>query len=607
MPAAAVALAASWAGSWVATTVFGLAAGSLGAAIVGGVVAMGLSKVGQSIIGGGDSGSASNVRSGGGGILINEAGTVTPIPIIYGTRRVGGKRVYVANSGDDNKYIHLVMTLCEGEVYGITNIYFNNVKIASASGVADGGEVTTFEAKIPDPQDPTKDKDNPYTTKTKIYVHYGTDAQTVDTNLQSAVTSSIWTNDHRLRGIAYLYVRLEYDKDVFGGLPEITCDVVGKKVRKYTDVNTYATAAATTGNYDNPAWVLLDYLTNDRYGRGISYSDIDLQSFIDAAAYCDDSITVDGTTFTRYIVNGHLDPDSTLYSNIKAILASCAGFLVFTGGKYRLLIDKVVPSNEIDFRFTEENIIGGINITLGSKTTRFNKVKINYFDPDKDWSPNISIIEDATYKAEDDNQVLEKEIELPMVSNYTRAQYIGRIFMNQSRFGTTVQFTAAPSALVCSVGDVVYISHPTPAWTDKPFRIVSMKLKDNGQVEISGTEYDDAMYTVSTLTAAVTKRNYGNYSSSFFTPVGTDVTPPKSLSVTNTPINGLPAMTVSFTASTAPDVVDYIIEYIDSGITQQKITTATTSIITGLKDQTTYTVKVYARNSSGRISSIPLE
>ena len=179
--------------------------------------------------------------------------------------------------------------------------------------------------------------------------------------------------------------------------------------------------------------------------------------------------------------------------------------------------------------------------------------------------------------------------------------------MNQSRFGTTVQFTAAPSALVCSVGDVVYISHPTPAWTDKPFRIVSMKLKDNGQVEISGTEYDDAMYTVSTLTAAVTKRNYGNYSSSFFTPVGTDVTPPKSLSVTNTPINGLPAMTVSFTASTAPDVVDYIIEYIDGGITQQKITTATTSIITGLKDQTTYTVKVYARNSSGRISSIPLE
>jgi hypothetical protein len=601
MPGAVVALAASWAGSYVATTIFGLAAGSLGAAVLGGVVAMGLSKVGQKLVGG-VGGSASNVRSGGGGILINDAVTVTSIPIIYGARRVGGKRVFVGNSGEDNKFIHMAMVLSEGEIYGITDIYFNNVKIASASGVADGAIVTSYAAKIPDPQDPTQEKDNPYTSKTQIYVHYGTDAQTVDTNLQTAVGNTIWTNDHRLRGISYIYVRLEYDKDVFGGLPDITCDILGKKIRKYTTPTAFETAAATNGNANNPAWVLLDYLTNSRYGRGIDYADIDLQSFIDAADYCDDNITISGNTFNRFLVNGHLDPDSTLYSNIKDILASCAGFLVFTGGKYRLLIDKVVPVGEIDFEFTEDNIIGGISITLGSKTTRYNKIKINYFDPQKDWSPNISILEDATYRAEDDNQVLEREIELPLVSDFNRAQFIARLFLNQSRFGTAVTFTGAPSALVCSVGDVVYVSHPTPGWVRKPFRIISMSLKDSGEVDISAIEYADEMYSITTLPTQVTKRNYSNFSSSFFTPVASTVPAPTNLVVTNTPINGLPAMTVSFTAPSAADIIDYIIEYQENGNVQQQVTTSTTTLITGLKNQVTYTVRVYSRNSQGRIS-----
>ena len=601
MPGAVVALAASWAGSYVATTIFGLAAGSLGAAVLGGVVAMGLSKVGQKLVGG-VGGSASNVRSGGGGILINDAVTVTSIPIIYGARRVGGKRVFVGNSGEDNKFIHMAMVLSEGEIYGITDIYFNNVKIASASGVADGAIVTSYAAKIPDPQDPTQEKDNPYTSKTQIYVHYGTDAQTVDTNLQTAVGNTIWTNDHRLRGISYIYVRLEYDKDVFGGLPDITCDILGKKVRKYTTPTVFETAAATNGNANNPAWVLLDYLTNSRYGRGIDYADIDVQSFIDAADYCDDNVTISGNTFNRFLVNGHLDPDSTLYSNIKDILASCAGFLVFTGGKYRLLIDKVVPVGEIDFEFTEDNIIGGISITLGSKTTRYNKIKINYFDPLKDWSPNISILEDATYRAEDDNQVLEREIELPLVSDFNRAQFIARLFLNQSRFGTAVTFTGAPSALVCSVGDVVYVSHPTPGWVRKPFRIISMSLKDSGEVDISAIEYADEMYSITTLDAQVTKRNYSNFNSTFFTPVASNVPAPTNLVVTNTPINGLPAMTVSFTAPTAADIIDYIIEYQENGNVQQQSTTSTTTLITGLKNQVTYTVRVYSRNSQGRIS-----
>jgi len=562
--------------------------------------------------------------------MINDAGTVTSIPIVYGFRRVGAKRVYVTNSGADNKYLQLVSVLCEGPIYGIGNIYFNGVPVASGSGIAvqtqvvsgevvggtagttaiaDGGLVTAYYNKIIDPNDPTTVKDNPYGSKTKIYVHYGTDSQTVDTNCQTAVGATNWTDNHRLRGVAYIYVQLEYDKNVFGGAPEITVDVAGRKVAKYTTPSSSATAAMTDGNYNNPAWVLLDYLTNTRYGRGIDIADIDVQSFIDTADYCDNSqaMTIAGTSTPlaqRYLISGALDPENTLFQNIKNILASCNGMLIFTGGKYRMLLDKPVTTPEIDFRFSEDNIIGGIAISLGSKTTRFNKVKVNYFDPAKDWTPNITILESSTYLAEDDGQVLEREIELPLVSSYQRAQFIGRLFMNQSRYGITCQFTAASSALVCSVGDVVYITHPTPDWQDKPFRITHMMLKEDGTVGIQATEYDDAVYTLVDIPAATVRRNYSALVGEFFAPQANPVGAPTNITAINTPKDGTSAMTVSFTASSDPRVTDYVIEYTNNktSVTQQQTTTSTSLTITGLDNSTSYTVKVYGRTSDGRLS-----
>jgi hypothetical protein len=293
-----------------------------------------------------------------------------------------------------------------------------------------------------------------------------------------------------------------------------------------------------------------------------------------------------------------------LFNNIKNILASCNGMLVFTGGKYRMLLDKPVATADIDFCFDETNIIGGLAISLGSKTTRFNKIKVSYFDPAKDWTPNITILESSTYRTEDGNQVLEKEIELPLVSDYQRAQFIGQLFMNQSRYGITVQFTAASAALVCSVGDVAYITHPTPAWTNKPFRITHMVLKEDGTVGIQATEYAEEMYTPADINAATVRRNYSALSGGFFAPQSTTVTPPSALSVSNTPLGNAPAFTASWTASDDINLSDYIVRYTPSGGSSvDYVTTSTSATIPVASNNTTYTVAVYARSRSGVLSS----
>ena len=122
-----------------------------------------------------------------------------------------------------------------------------------------------------------------YNGKAKVYTHLGTDAQAADSNLVSA--SSSWTNAHRLRGIAYLYVRLEYDQDAFtSGIPEITALVQGKKV--------YDTRDASTSYKPNAALVIRDFITNEDFGMGAASSEVNDTAITTAANICDENVTL---------------------------------------------------------------------------------------------------------------------------------------------------------------------------------------------------------------------------------------------------------------------------------------------------------------------------
>lgn len=65
-----------------------------------------------------------------------------------------------------------------------------------------------------------------------------------------------------------------------GGQPNLTALVSGRKVDVYSSTTVYSNQWT-----DNPAWNMIDWMTNSRYGLGadIQTSDIDIQSFIDFA------------------------------------------------------------------------------------------------------------------------------------------------------------------------------------------------------------------------------------------------------------------------------------------------------------------------------------
>ena len=69
-----------------------------------------------------------------------------------------------------------------------------------------------------------------------------------------------------------------------GGRPNLTALVSGRKVDVYSSTN-----VSTNRWTDNPAWNMIDWMTNSRYGLGadIQPSDIDIQSFLDFATLAD--------------------------------------------------------------------------------------------------------------------------------------------------------------------------------------------------------------------------------------------------------------------------------------------------------------------------------
>ena len=207
------------------------------------------------------------------GYQTNSLGPAQDHQIIYGKMRVGGAIVFDEATGDNNKFLHRIIAVAGHEVQSFEEIYIND-EVVTLDG---SGNVTS----------PSQ-----YNTKIKINLHLGSSDQTADSDL--VAESAKWTSEHRLRGIAYMYVRLKFDADAFpNGIPIFTATIKGKKL--------YDPRTSSTAWSDNPALCLRDYLTS-KYGLEENVANIDDTLVSSAANVCDQTNTIAGTT--RYTCNG---------------------------------------------------------------------------------------------------------------------------------------------------------------------------------------------------------------------------------------------------------------------------------------------------------------
>jgi predicted phage tail protein len=207
--------------------------------------------------------------------------------------------------------------------------------------------------------------------------------------------------------------------------------------------------------------------------------------------------TLAQVNYAAYACDGTIDTNQTAYDNVRALLTACRGMLVFSGGKYRLVLD--VATTFSSFGFTESNITGSWVISQAGKRAKYNRVTAGFYNPAKKWQPDLAMVESTALRATDNGLILEAKIDLPFTANSYRAQNVGQLTLNQSRYGLVVKFSAFQEGLRCEVGDVVPITHSTPGWSAKLFRIMQIEIKDNDEVYVVAREYSASVYTQAVL------------------------------------------------------------------------------------------------------------
>lgn len=406
------------------------------------------------------------------GVLVNKQSNIASIPVIYGQRKVGGTRVFMASSGTDNEYLYIVLILCEGEIHSIDDVYINDVLSS----------------------------DSKFSGLVTINKHLGSDSQAADSTLVAGNVG--WTSNHKLSGVAYLGVRLKWDQSTFGGVPTIHAVVQGKKVY---DPRTSTTATSALSS--NPALCLRDYLTNVRYGKGLTSSFIDDGLFIAAANKCDALVTPysGGSNQKIFECNAVIDTGKSVLSNARNLLSGMRGLMPFREGKYSLIIEDQGSSV---FDFDESHIIGGLSIQSESKKTKFNRVIATFPNPNANWQmdqieyPVAGSAEEQGYLTEDGGVELHMNLDLPSTTNIYTAQDIAKMALLRSRNGLILSFTSTSEALNVSVGDIISVTHSTPVWDKKPFRVLKLSLNSDGTVGLSLVEHQDSIYPWSSKTQA---------------------------------------------------------------------------------------------------------
>ena len=534
------------------------------------------------------------------GILVNKQSNNACVPVIYGERLVGGTRVFIETSGTDNTYLYVALVLAEGEVNSIEQIRVDD-KVVTFDGALTHGTVREVASS-----DSNFFKDS--TSHIQIQAFMGTDDQVASSVLTPL---SSWGSNHRLRGICYLALRFKWNQDVFGGIPTVQAKVKGKKIVTLASDLSEQTASFSS----NPAFCLLDYLRNERYGKGIATSSLNLQSFYDASQVCVTQVTPfsGGSDINLFDCNAVVDTSKKVIDNVRDIVKGMRGYLPYVQGKYKLVVE---TTGTASVSLTEDDIIGGYALASPTKNSKYNRVIASFINPDRNFQvdevqfPPIddsglaSADQHATMKTADGGFLLEGRFDFRTITSPYQAEELAEVILRRSRESLGLSINCGFKAYELHIGDIVNVTLTSLGFSSKAFRVISMTFREDYTIDLNLVEYQASHYTFATK---------GQVSSTPSTtlPNPFSIQAPASLTLTDELIEYadgvvLTRLNILVGASTDQFVQYYQVEAKKSTESNFKIISSGTQLnheFINVVDDITYDVRVKAINSFGVSSS----
>ena len=429
-----------------------------------------------------------------------------------------------------------------------------------------------------------------------------------------------WTSDHKLSGLAYVALRFKWNQDAFNGLPEVRVTVRGKKIydprldsTKGGSGSHRQDTASTWAYSNNSSLVLLDYLRNSRYGKGLPNDafETNYDSFKTSANTCDTQVVpyTSASTINLFETNAVIDSEKKVLENVRELLVPMRAIFNYTQGKYKVIVE---GSGSSQLLLTKDNVVSEVRLQGESKSEKYNRVVGTFTNPEKDYqSDTVSYPpfddsaldpadQHATMLSEDNNTLLERSFDMIHVTSPYQAEEICENILKRSRNNLKAEVTVTSEALNLSIGDIVTATYDTAGFSAKPFRVMSLAINSDSTVTLGLEEHQDNFYTWESKSQAPTIADT-------VLPNPFSVSAPASVTLGDQLIlysDGVVITALDVTIGASPDnFVDYYqVEY--------KLSTATDYIIAGqgkgliqrilnVIDGETYNVRVRAFNTLG--------
>lgn len=464
--------------------------------------------------------------------------------VIYGKTKVGGPIIYKETT-DNNKYLHIIVALAGHEIENVEEVYLNDERLSFGSSTNYTPSASYLQPSV---------KPDKYDGKVSVQQVKGSDTQSAISSLTSA-SAGLWSTDHRLQGIAYIYVRLEFDQEAFPqGEPQISAVVKGKKV--------YNPNTATTAWSANAALCLRDYLTAG-YGIGAESDEVDDTSFISAMNICDEDVTLAaGGTEKRYEINGSFTTGTQPDKIIDTMTRSMAGSMWYAQGKFRA---KAGAYTTPVYTFDEDDLRGNLQIqTRRSRQENFNVVNGKFKGAESNWKntdyPEVRLSA-STITDIDGGEEIKTGLDLPYTSTSTMAQRIAKVLLFRNREQLVVNASMGLRAMQVQVGDIIKLTNTRAGWTEKTFEVLAWQFSPSGdglmQINLTLAEISSSVFDWDAEETAFEANNTALADAFISPPVGVNVT--TSARVINEAVFTVLNIDVS---SNTPERVDFVeVEY----------------------------------------------
>lgn len=264
-----------------------------------------------------------------------------------------------------------------------------------------------------------------------------------------------------LTGLVYV----EFDSELFPTqLPNISIKKKWKLIKvpvNYDpDSRTYSgswNGLFKTAWSNNPAWVLYDLITNQRYGldqRELGI-DIDKWSIYEAAQYCDQMVPDGkGGLEPRYLCDVVIQSQIEAFNLIRDICSIFRGMSFWNGESLSIVVDK---PRDPSYIFSNDNVVNGdFQYTFASEKSMYTQCNVTFDDEQNMYSQDIEGVFDTEAALRFGHNPT--SITAIGCTRRSEANRRGRWILKTNLRSTTVNFATGLEGMIPTIGDVIAIA-----------------------------------------------------------------------------------------------------------------------------------------------------